>query len=73
MTTKTTKEKMIKCQICEKKPNQIYVGFLAKQGLKICKPCMSVHGDNHVIIDKEDNFIPTDYFSLRKNNGGKND
>ena len=27
------------------------------QGLKICKPCMSKHGDSHVIIDKEDNLL----------------
>ena len=58
---------MNKCQICKKKPDEIYVGFLAKQGLKICKPCMYKHGDSHVIIDKEDNFIPTDYFILRNN------
>jgi len=59
---------MHKCQICNDKPNEIFIGFLAKQGLKICKPCMSKHGDSHVIIDGEDNFIPTDYFNLVNNN-----
>ena len=59
---------MHKCQICNDKPNEIFIGFLAKQGLKICKPCMSKHGDSHVIIDGEDNFIPTDYFNLVDNN-----
>ena len=59
---------MHKCQICNDKPNEIFIGFLAKQGLKICKPCMSKHGDSHVIIDGEDNFIPTDYFQLGENN-----
>ena len=58
---------MHKCQICNGKPNEIFIGFLAKQGLKICKPCMSKHGDSHVIIDGEDNFIPTDYFQLKEN------
>ena len=63
---------MKKCQICNDKPNKIFVGFLAKQGLKICIPCMSKHGDSHVIIDGEDNFIPTDYFTLRNNNLNSN-
>ena len=61
-------DNMKKCQICNDKPNEIFIGFLAKQGLKICKPCMSKHGDSHVIIDGEDNFIPTDYFNLIDNN-----
>ena len=58
---------MNKCKICNDKPNEIFIGFLAKQDLKICKSCMSKHGDSHVIIDGEDNFIPTDYFYLRNN------
>ena len=32
------------------------------------RPCMSKHGDSHVIIDGEENFIPTDYFYLIDNN-----
>tara|TARA_B100000424_G_C22864012_1_gene460297 strand:- start:617 stop:937 length:321 start_codon:yes stop_codon:yes gene_type:complete len=69
MLNKKTKqgERMNKCKICNDKPNEIFIGFLAKQDLKICKSCMSKHGDSHVIIDGEDNFIPTDYFYLRNN------
>ena len=26
---------MKKCEICNDKPNEIFIGFLAKQGLKI--------------------------------------
>ena len=58
---------MNQCKICNDKPKEIFIGFLAKQGLKICKSCMTQHGDSHVIIDNEDNFIPCDYFNLIDN------
>ena len=58
---------MNNCKICNDQPKEIFIGFLAKQGLKICKSCMKEYADSHVIIDNEDNFIPSDYFNLIDN------
>jgi len=58
---------MNNCKICNDQPKEIFIGFLAKQGLKICKSCMKKYADSHVIIDNEDNFIASDYFNLIDN------
>ena len=63
---------MKQCKICDEKPKKIYSQCF---NTYICEPCMDEHGDTH--HEKigtgvyPNNYIPSDYYTLINNKGGK--